>query len=284
MTTGDAPRNALFTAPFRSLSLEADGAIVEVTLKGPGKGNALGPDVFQELPTVFQALDQDETTRVVILRGQGAHFSYGLDLFAMGGDLGSFVRGGLAQERLRLLALVERLQGAIASVARCGKPVLAAVQGHCIGGALDLIAACDIRLASASAQFSLREVKLGIVADLGSLQRLPAIIGEGATRELAFTGKSIHAERALRLGLVSEVFSSDDELLAQTRAMAQEIASHSPLVVRGIKGVMNDALLPSVDAGLRHVALWNSAFLPSEDLQEAFMAFAQKRPPVFQGR
>ena len=183
-----------------------------------------------------------------------------------------------------MLQLIRQLQRAIDSVEQCRKPVVAALHGWCIGAGLDLAAACDLRLCSADAQFSLREVKLAIVADLGSLQRLPPIIGQGATRELAFTGKNISAERAREMGLVSQVLANKDALLEEARATVTEIASNPPLVVQGIKQVMNHSSAREVASGLEYVALWNAAFLQSLDLTEAFTAFREKRSPRFSGR
>ncbi len=265
-----------------SLRVTIADAIAEVALVGPGKGNAMGPDFWREMPLVFDALDRDASVRTVVIRGEGANFSYGLDLVGMMGSVGPHVTATqMAPERQKLLDMIRDLQRAFDSVAACRKPVIAAIAGWCIGGGVDLIAACDVRLASKGARFSLREVKVAMVADLGSLQRLPAIIGQGATRELAYTGKNIDADRALRMGLVSDVFDGDDALLAAARAMAREIADNSPVVVQGIKQVMNDCAGLSVAEGLRHVAVWNAAFLQSADLAEAFTAFFEKRPPKF---
>jgi enoyl-CoA hydratase len=259
--------------------------VAEVTMIGPGKGNAMGPDFWREMPDVFERLDRDESIRCVIVHGQGQNFSYGLDLMSMMGSLGAMFSGPqMAAERSKLLVLIDDLQRAFNRVASCKKPVIAAIAGWCIGGGLDLAAACDVRICSQDARFSLREVKVAMVADLGSLQRLPAIIGEGNTRELAFTGKNIDAQRALRIGLVSDVYESEAALLDAARALAAEIADNPPLVVQGIKQVMNDAVAPHVAAGLRSVALWNSAFLQSADLGEAIAAFAERRPPRFTGK
>lgn len=270
---------------MESLTLEVRESVATVTLLGPGKGNALGPAFWRELPALFAQLDADPTLRAVVVRGSGKAFTYGLDLMAMAEDLGPLiVPGGGAPERTALLALIRRLQGAIDAVARCTRPVIAAAHGWCIGGGLDLAAACDVRLCSADARFSLREVKVAMVADLGSLQRLPAIIGEGNTRELAFTGKDVDAARALRMGLVNEVFETPEALFAAAEQLAQEIARNPPLVVSGIKQVLNAEAEARVQRGLAHVATWNAAFLPSEDLQEAFAAFAERRAPDFKGR
>jgi enoyl-CoA hydratase len=268
-----------------AFDVTTEGGIAEVSLKGPGKGNAMGPDFWRECPEVFRALDADPAVRVVVLRGSGKAFCYGLDLVAMAGELGPLMAPGAGPaERTRLLDLIGQMQSGPDAVAKCRKPVIAAVHSWCIGGGLDLISACDFRLCSASAKFSLREVKVAMVADVGSLQRLPHLIGEGATRELAFSGKDIDADRALRLGLVSEVFADDEALFAGARKAAADIARNPPLVVQGIKHIMNARLERSLADGLRQVAVWNSAFLASEDLGEAMSAFVEKREPHYQGK
>lgn len=260
-------------------------ALAEVALAGPGKGNAMGPDFWRECPRVFEELDRDESVRAVIVRGEGANFTYGLDLPAMMGDLGPLLAGdGAAGTRARLFDKIAELQGAFRAIASCRKPVIAAIHGWCIGGGVDLITACDIRLCSRDAKFSVREVKVAMVADLGSLQRLPAIVGEGHARELAMTGRDCTADHALRIGLVNEVLETPEALLTHARALARSIADNPPLVVQGIKRVMEEAIVERVDRGLRHVAAWNAAFLPSQDLGEAMSAFMERRPPRFTGK
>jgi enoyl-CoA hydratase len=162
--------------------------------------------------------------------------------------------------------------------------VICAIAGPCIGGGIDLASACDVRIASRDARFSVREVKVAIVADLGSLQRLPRIIGHGHTRELAFTGKDIDAERALRIGLVNDVLPDEASLLEHARAMAREIAANSPLAVQGAKEVLGYGEERRILDGERFVAVWNAAFLASNDLREAISAFLEKRDPRFTGR
>ncbi len=270
---------------YKSLRLEQSEGVTEVVLVGPGKGNAMGPDFWREMPLLFDAIDRDEAVRVVVIRGEGDHFSYGLDLTGMIGELGSQISGhNLAAERARFLDLVGSMQQACDRVARCRKPVIAAIHGWCIGAGLDLASACDIRLCSAEAKFSLREVKVAIVADIGSLQRLPRIIGEGRTRELALTGRDIDSSAALRMGLVNDSFETSELMLAATRSMAREIAANPPLVVQGIKQVMNYCQDKSVEDGLRYVAVWNAAFFQSHDLSEALTAFKERRAPRFTGK
>ena len=278
MTTSTQPRT------LTSLRVEISDAVAEVVLTGPGKGNAMGPDYWREMPEVFRELDRDAAVRAVIVRGDGAHFSYGLDLPGMMNELGPHLSGeSLARARTQLLDLIGEMQHACDDVARCRKPVIAAIDGWCIGGGLDLVSACDVRLATRTARFSLREVRVAMVADIGSLQRLPAIIGQGATRELAFTGTDVDAARALSLGLVNELFDDAPALLAGARAMARQIADNPPLVVQGIKQVLDYCADKSLADGLRYVAVWNAAFLQSKDLQEAMAAFFEKRPPHFTG-
>jgi enoyl-CoA hydratase len=269
---------------WKSIGVTVADGVAEVVLVGPGKGNAMGPDFWREMPLAFDALERDANVRAILVRGSGGHFSYGLDLVGMGATLGAMFGGPqTAKARRELLALVGEMQRACDRVATCAKPSIAAITGWCIGGGLDLAAACDVRLCSADARFSLREVKVGMVADIGSLQRLPAIIGEGNTRELAFTGKNVDAARALRMNLVGEVYETEAALLDAARAMAREIADNSGFVVQGIKSVMNEAIADRTARGLRHVALWNAAFLQSADLGEAIAAFLEKRKPAFKG-
>jgi len=162
--------------------------------------------------------------------------------------------------------------------------VIAAIHGWCIGGGLDLASACDIRLASADAKISLRETKIAIVADLGSLQRVPTLIGQGLTRELAFTGRDIGAEEAKAIGLVNHVYADKDALWAAADALAAQIAANAPLTVRGVKQVLDYSRDHSIDDGLNYVAAWNSAFMASEDLGEAVAAFMNRREPTFKGK
>jgi len=267
-----------------SLKVDVDGPVAEVTLLGPSKGNAMGPDFWRELPLVFRALDADPQVRAVVLTGSGRHFSYGLDLPAMMGDWAPMLGGdSLAGPRTAFLDQVRSLQAAVSSIAECRKPVVAAVSGWCIGGGVDVVAAADVRLASADAKFSVREVRVAIVADLGSLQRLASIIGEGHLRELALTGKDVDAARAEKIGLVNDVYENQDALLKATRELAGEIAANPPLVVQGTKQVLAANTERQVADGLRYVAAWNSAFLPSKDLGEAVQAFMERRKPEFKG-
>jgi enoyl-CoA hydratase len=179
---------------------------------------------------------------------------------------------------------IQRLQAAVTSVAFCRKPVVAAVAGWCVGGGVDLISAADVRLASADARFSIREVRLAIVADVGSLHRLSGLVGEGHLRELSLTGRDFDAHEAERIGLVSRVHPDRDALLSAAHGVAAEIAANPPLAVQGTKQILNEDREDRIARGLRHVAAWNAAFLPSEDLTEAMNAFVERRPGRYGGR
>ncbi len=257
--------------------------IAELILLGPGRGNAMGPDFWRELPDVVTELNADESLRCLIVRGSGDHFSYGLDLPGMGAEMYALLQGGAAG-RCGIIAQAQRMVAGFDALAAGRLPVIAAIDGWCIGAGIEMIAACDLRLASSAARFALREVKVGIVPDLGGIQRLPLLIGEGAAREMALTGDEIDAKRALQIGLLNSVHETADELLEQSRQLAARIAANPPLVVAGIKQVMNARLNASVQHGNREAATLNGMLMQSDDFAEAMQAFMQKRPPVFRGR
>jgi enoyl-CoA hydratase len=269
---------------YESLAVDVDGHVAQVTLLGPGKGNAMGPAFWAELPEAFRSLDADPEVRAIVLTGSGRNFSYGLDVAAMGGTLAPLLaEGALAKPRTEFHTELKTMQGTITAVADCRTPVIASIHGWCIGGGVDLISAVDIRYASADAKFSVREVKLAMVADVGSLARLPLILTDGHLRELALTGKDIDAARAEKIGLVNDVYPDAEAALAAAHATAKEIAANPPLVVRGVKDVLDEQRTAQVSASLRYVAAWNSAFLPSKDLTEGITAMFAKRPAEFKG-
>ena len=271
--------------------------------------NALGRAFFDEISAVTATLSANSTVRAVVVAARGPDFSVGLDLKEMGGLLGgggdtgsagstdragsagSTDRAGSADRApaspaARAAATrrsVRRLQGAITAVADCPKPVIAAIHGYCIGAGMDLVTACDVRLASADAVFSVRETRMAIVADLGSLQRLPRIIGAGHVAELALTGKDIDAGRAKEIGLVNEVYPDFGTVLAAATSMATDIAALSPLAVQGTKTVLAANEGRTIAQALDYVAAWNAGMLASDDLAEAVRAFLEKRPPRFTG-
>jgi enoyl-CoA hydratase len=244
----------------------------------------MGADLWRELPEVMDWLGDDAGVRAVVIAARGEHFSVGLDLKEFGAALmGGFGEGSGAAGRASTRTQVKQMQHTMTAIARCPKPVIVAVHGYCIGAGVDLITACDIRLAASDAVFSVRETRMGMVADVGTLQRLPRIVDPGRVAELAFTGRDVTAEEAHEMGLVSHVYGDRDELLAAAQELAGQIAANSPLAVQGSKAVLAATENMSVDEALDYVAVWNAAFLHSNDLREAVMAFLEKRPPEFDG-
>lgn len=265
---------------FNTLTLTQDGAIAHVRLNRPDKANAMNMPMWEEIGAAFRAVDAEPSARVVILSGEGKHFCSGIDLMDFSNVLMSKEKcEGRKREQLRQLIL--RMQDCLSAIEQCRKPVLAAVQGACIGGAIDMIACADMRYASADAYFEIKEIDIGMVADVGTLQRLPHIIPDGLMRELAYTGRRVLPDEAERVGLINRRSADQATLMADVIEIARMIAAKSPLAIRGTKEMIRYTRDHSVADSLNYVATWNAAMLVSQDLQEAMMARMQKRTPTF---
>jgi enoyl-CoA hydratase len=266
------------------LSVTRDGGVATVRLERPRAANALDRALWQELRTTFRALDEDPSVRVVVLTGAGAHFCAGIDL-SMLGEIGSMAPDGACAGRARdaLRRHILDLQDVLTTVERCRVPVLAAVQGVCVGAGLDLVAACDLRYATPRSRFSLKEVDMGLAADVGVLQRLPRIVGEGRAREMAYTCRDVRGPEAETMGLVNACVEADDPeaLVAHVQEIARALAAKSPLAMRGTKHAITYARDHSVADGLDQIATWNASALISDDLTEAVTAFSQGRAPRY---
>ncbi len=262
--------------------LHIEQGVAKLSFNRPQKANALHKDAWLELSKAFTDLDENPDVRVIVLSGEGKHFCAGIDLELLM-DIGQFTQiecGGKRAEKVR--STVKMLQDKINAIEHCRKPVLAAIHNGCIGGGVDIVAACDIRYCTDNTYFCIKEVDMGLVADLGTLQRLPKIISPGLVAELAYTGRKLTAGEAEQCGLVNKVYANRDEMLAGVMEIARQIAAKSPLVIRGTKQILLHSRDHSVDEGLKQVALWNAGMLLSKDLQEAFVASMQKRPGVFE--
>ena len=267
---------------YQSVSIEHADGVLTVTLLGPGKGNAMGPEFWEELPKLMDAINRMPDIRCIIFRGSGDHFSYGLNVQKMMPLLGTMTTGTvLAHQRVDLMAQIRQMQAGFQKMHESPKPVIAAVHGWCIGGGLNMIAAADIRLCSRDAKFSLREAKLAITPDIGGLQFLPPIIGQGFTREMAFTGADYDATFAERIGLVNHVYDTPDALFEAAMMLARQIADNPATAVQGAKKVLNYSLNKSIEDGLQYVAVWNSSQLQSHDFSEAMQATMEKRKAEF---
>lgn len=264
--------------------VEKKPPIAWVYLNRPEKKNAMNPPAWRESPLIFADLDQDADIRVIIIAGNGPCFSAGIDLIGMMPELPELMdsgqKGGI---KWKLIPKIRELQETISCIEKCRKPVIAAIHNYCIGAGLDMATACDIRLASADAVFSLREAAVGFVADVGVLQRIPLIVGQGHARELAYTARNITAARAKEILLVNEVYENRSVLYENAEKLALEIAANSPLAVQASKEVFNYGIGKSVEEGLRYVASISANIIPSNDLMEAVTAFAEKRKPNFSG-
>ncbi|MHB8909859.1 MAG: crotonase/enoyl-CoA hydratase family protein [Syntrophales bacterium] len=263
-----------------SFKIEREGNVAWLVLNRPEKRNSMTWEFFAELAESFRSFDDDPEVRAVVLRAEGKMFTAGLDLVAAGSLMGD----GSAPYREGLRRRILDAQAAIGALERCRKPVIAAVHGWCIGGGVDLLSACDIRLAADDALFSIREVRIGIIADLGTLQRLPHIIGHGWTNELALTGRDFSAEEALQMGFVTRLCEDREALYREAKSLADEIAALPPLAVQGTKEILLHGRDHGVQAGLDTIAQKNAALIPNEDMMEAVAAFLGKRQPVFKGR
>ena len=266
---------------IEGISVERNDHVATVWLDRSEKLNALSPEMWKGIPAVVSELGRDPDVRVLVVRGRGRAFTVGIDLEM----LATIAPEGRseAERRRTLMGEIKRLQATFSAFADCPKPVIAAIHGYCLGAGLDLITACDIRWSSADATFSVRETRMGLVADVGTMQRLPRIIGPGHVAELVYTGADIGADRALEIGLVSRILPDEESLHKETMDLAGEIASNSPLVVEGAKAVLRAGEGRTIDQALDYMALWNAAFMISDDLQEAMLAHAEKRPPRYTG-
>jgi len=266
---------------LETLTVSLDDHIATVRLNRPEKANAMNATMWQDIRQAFRWVDETPAARVAILQAEGKLFTAGIDLQMMMG-LGPQIQNeceGRTREALRRVIL--DLQDTLSSLERCRKPVLAAIHGACVGGGIDLITCADMRYCSADAYFTIKEIDIGMTADVGTLQRLPKLIGEGMARELAYTARKLGAEEAREIHLVNRVFESREALYAGVREIAASIAAKSPLAVRGTKEMITYARDHSVADGLNYIATWNAAMLMSKDLGEAMMANSAKRAAVF---
>ena len=266
------------------LSIEVDNHIATLWLDRPEKRNAMSHEMWRGFPDAMKAIASDSAVRAVIVAGRGKSFCVGIDLADLGSGPGGEEPASGASANLKQIEITQAFQAAITSIADCPLPVIAAIHSHCIGAGMDLVTACDIRLAAEDALFGVRETKIGIVADVGTLQRLPGIVTNGQVAELVYTGKDIDARRAEKIGLVNDVYADAAAVLAAAEAMASEIASNAPLAVKGSKFILQQGEDLTKEQSLLLNGLWTmTTTLNSNDLTEAMHAFVEKRPAKFTG-
>lgn len=266
------------TSTFFTIS--RDGPVVTLSMNRPDKANGMTPDFWTDLPRIMDALDADPTVRVAIIRGEGKHFSGGMDLAAFA-DIAKLFNEEAGRAAYALRDMILRFQNAFNAIERARFPMIAAIHGACIGGGIDLITSCDLRIAAENAYFSIEEIHIGMAADVGTLQRLPKLIAPAVAAELAYTGRRFNAGEALALGLIAQVLPNADTLDVAARDLAQSIASKSPLAIAGIKRNLAYSRDHSVADGLDYIATWNAGILRSNELMTAIQAKMAKSEAVF---
>jgi enoyl-CoA hydratase len=265
---------------FKTLDLQIEQQVATVCLNRPDKANSMSATMWEEIQSCFEWLDEEPSVRAVVLAGNGKHFCAGLDLAMFGGLHGDSSEPSRRAEHLRRTIL--RLQNNLSAIEKCRVPVLAAIHSTCIGGGVDMTCCADMRYATEDAFFSIREIDIGMTADVGTLQRLPNIIPDGVVRELAYTGRDMGAEEAREVGFVNRVFEDRETMLREVTAIARNIAKKSPLAVRGTKEMLLYSRDHSVAQGLNYIATWNSGMLCQADLTAGMQAQMEKKQAVYE--
>ena len=269
---------SLPSSTFFKCTLE--NGIAHLVMNKPEKANSMSPDFWADLPILVQALGADSTVRVIVLSGAGRHFSGGMDL-ATFSDINAMLEREPGRAAYALRALIANLQNSLSSLEEVRVPVIAVTHGASLGGAIDLITACDIRIASADTSFGVEEIHIGMAADVGTLQRLPKLIPPAIVRELAYTGRRFSADEAHGWGLVNSVHADQEAALAAAFELAKDIAAKSPLAIAGIKQAVTYARDHSVSDSLDQIATWNGGMLRPEDLTAALKAKMAKQEAIF---
>ena len=265
------------------VTYESEGFIGTITLRRPDKRNALDFALWLSLSEALRKAAQDSEVRVILLKGAGDSFCSGLDLSPTNEVIRLLSKKPSADQKMRLFDIIKRVQSIYTELEVLRVPTIAVIQGHCLGAGLELICSCDMRFCSSDALFALPEPRFGIITDVGGLQRLPKIVGRGKAREMAFRGHSIGADEAKRIGLVNEVFDTQEMLYIQASKIGKEIAANAPLAVQGAKEVLLHSEDVSALRSLEYNAARSAMILPSEDLQESFKSYSEKRDPEFKG-
>lgn len=267
---------------YKCFDVEVRAKIAHLRLNRPGKRNSMIPEFWRELPEIVNGLHESGEARVIVISSTGPHFTSGMDLSVFGAESLNSPRGEVGRIRANLRMTVLHLQETFSCLEKARVPVIAAIQGGCIGGGVDMVSACDMRYCTEDAFFCIQEINIGMTADVGTLQRLPKIAPEGIVRELAYTGRRLPAVRAKEIGLVNEVYVSQQAMLDDVMQIAGEIAQRSPLAVWGSKETLNYSRDHTVADSLNYVATWQTGMFQPTDMTEVFRAKQDERPPQFE--
>ncbi len=268
------------TPSFETLDVSIEQQVATVCLNRPDKANAMNALMWEELQRCFEWLDQEPSVRAVILAGNGKHFCAGLDLSVFGNLTSTAADPARRAEQFRRTVL--RMQDNLTAIEKCRVPVLAAIHNTCIGGGVDMTCCADMRYATQDAFFSIREIDIGMTADVGTLQRLPRLIPDGVVRELAYTGRNMGAEEARDAGFVNRVFENREAMLREVTAIARAIAAKAPLAIRGTKEMLLYTRDHSVADGLNYIATWNAGMMSQADLQAGIQAQMNKTQGTYE--
>lgn len=270
------------TQSFTTLAITVVDRVALLQLTRGDAFNTMNEDFWRELPQALDALNAAADVRALVISSTGKHFSAGMDLQVFAGLDGPEFQLEASRRAERIRRLVLELQSCFSRFEALRMPVLAAIQGGCIGGGVDMVAAADCRYATADCYFTIKEIDLAMTADLGTLQRLPRLMPQGLVRELAFTGRRFTAAEALQYGFVNAVYPDQQQMLDAVMAKAKDIAAHSPLAIHGTKEMLNYARDHTLDDSLRYMAVWQSGMFHATEVQEAMMSQFEKRTPQFE--
>ena len=276
---------------YECFDVAINNQIAHITLNRPEKRNSMVPEFWTELPAIVRDIDDNARARVIVISSTGPHFSAGMDLaaFSQNPELaesdGNSASIEKKTERIRhgatFIDTASYFQESFSVLEDARIPVIAAIQGGCVGGGVDMVTACDMRYATADAFICIQEINIGMTADVGTFPRLVKLIPEGVVRELAYTGRRMPASEAKEAGLVNRVFDSQEAMLTEVMAIAKEIAAKTPLAVYGSKRMINYARDHNTKDGLDYIAVWNASMLQAAEMQEAMQANMEKRPGNF---
>lgn len=267
---------------YECFNLGVANHIGHLELNRPEAYNSMNRTFWKEFPEAIQRLDAESNVRVLVISAQGKHFCSGMDLEVFTEPDQNLFKGEAGRRAESIRRLVMQLQDCFTVMETARFPVISAVQGGCVGGALDLICATDMRFCTEDAFFTVKETALGMTADLGTLQRLPGLIPAGLARELAYTARKMHSQEALSSGLVNQVFAESSCMLSKVMKIAEQIADHSPLAVTGTKQMINYARDHSLHDSLNYMATWQSGMFQPNDMMQTFSAKVSGKTPEFE--